>query len=324
MSIAMNNIPSNKHLQSNSKIISPVYTKLYIILPLITALLLSTIVLIVSNTPIENSYSDSADPEATTTSSSEVDKFGIQKIYPTKQEGREWFLNMNNPLIDNNFAITFEENITRQSEGSWNISGRAVRLNINTPPGLPQWKNVEITGYAKINEVLSDTNSTVKDEDLSWYARGGRHNTKVPCEATAYIGGIYIDGSVGWKKEIWFIDGYTDEKGAEKVTTPLIGRWVGWKVIMYNINNDTAVKLESYIDNTNTNFWIKVSDLVDDGGWYSKSNDAEFYSAGCDRDKDYVVTNGGPVVTFRSDNLTWEFKNLSIREIDPGAITKMY
>ena len=135
---------------------------------------------------------------------------------------------------------------------------------------------------------------------------------------TAYIGGIYVDGSVGWKKEIWFIGGYTDEKGADKVTTPLIGRWIGWKVIMYNINNDTAVKLESYIDNTNTNFWIKVSDLVDDGGWYSKSNDSEFFSAGCDRDKDFVVTNGGPVVTFRSDNLTWEFKDLSIREIDPG------
>jgi hypothetical protein len=319
MSVALNNFLLNEHMQNKSSIIC---TKLYNKLPLLIILCLSTIALIASNTQTENSFSASAAAEGTITNSSEVDKFGIQKIYPTKQGGREWFLNMDNPLLDNNFAITFSENITRQDEGSWNISGRAVRLNVNTPPGLPQWKNVEITGYAKINEVLSDTNSTVKDEDLSWYARGGRHNTKVPCEATAYIGGIYVDGSVGWKKEIWFIGGYTDEKGADKVTTPILGRWIGWKVIIYNINNDTAVKLESYIDNTNTNFWIKVSDLVDDGGWYSKSNDAEFYSAGCDRDKDFVVTNGGPVVTFRSDNLTWEFKDLSIREIDPGTNTK--
>ena len=43
----------------------------------------------------------------------------------------------------------------------------------------------------------------------------------------------------------------------------------------------------------------------------------EFNSALCGRDKDYVVTNAGPIATFRSDNLTWDFKNLSIREIDP-------
>ena len=320
MSVALNNLQLIKHLQSSNNIM---FAILYNKLPLLTILCLSTIALIACNPQTETAFSASAAPGGTITNSSEVDKFGIQKIYPTKQGGREWFLNMDNPLLDSNFAITFDENITRQDEDSWNISGRAVRLNVNTPPNLPQWKNVEITGYAKINEVLSDANSTVKDEDLSWYARGGRHNTKVPCEATAYIGGIYVDGSVGWKKEIWFIGGYTDEKGADKVTTtPLIGRWIGWKVIMYNIDNDTAVKLESYIDNTNTNFWIKVSDLVDDGGWYSKSNDSEFYSAGCDRDKDFVVTNGGPVVTFRSDNLTWEFKDLSIREIDPGTNTK--
>ena len=31
--------------------------------------------------------------------------------------------------------------------------------------------------------------------------------------------------------------------------------------------------------------------------------------------KDYIITNGGPIVTFRSDNMTWDFKNLSVREI---------
>jgi len=68
------------------------------------------------------------------------------------------------------------------------------------------------------------------------------------------------------------------------------------------------------MDNTNTNYWIKVTDLVDDGGWYSKSDDN---SAPCGRDKDYVVTNAGTIATFRSDNLTWDFMNLSIREINP-------
>jgi hypothetical protein len=34
---------------------------------------------------------------------------------------------------------------------------------------------------------------------------------------------------------------------------------------MYNINNNTAVKMESYLDDKNKNIWRKVTDLVDDG-----------------------------------------------------------
>jgi hypothetical protein len=90
---------------------------------------------------------------------------------------------------------------------------------------------------------------------------------------------------------------------------------------MYNINNNsTAVKLESYLDDKNNNGWRKVTDLVDDGGWYANSSDKEFYSADCNRPKDYIITNGGPIVTFRSDNIVWDFKNLSIREIDPTGL----
>ena len=47
----------------------------------------------------------------------------------------------------------------------------------------------------------------------------------------------------------------------------------------------------------------KVTDLVDSGGWYARGSDEEFYSASCDRPKDYMITNGGPIATFRSDNM---------------------
>ena len=40
-----------------------------------------------------------------------------------------------------------------------------------------------------------------------------------------------------------------------------------------------------------------------------------FYSANCGRSKDYVILNVGPIATFRSDNIIWDFKDLSIREI---------
>lgn len=99
-----------------------------------------------------------------------LDKLGINKIYPTSEGGREWFVNMNNPKNDSIFSITSNENISRQSNGSWRIAASKVRMNINTPIGEVPWKNVEITGYAKIVSLLSPNNT-----DLSWYARGGRH-----------------------------------------------------------------------------------------------------------------------------------------------------
>lgn len=243
-----------------------------------------------------------------------VDKFGIKKIYPTKPGGREWFLNADDPRSDGLFYITSNRNITRQNDGSWLINSSEVRLNVDTPPGVAQWKNVEITGYARILSVI-DSN---KETDLAWFARSGRHSNESLCEGTGLIGIIHTDGTVEWKKELYFREGYTNERAKAKVVVdPIIGRWIGWKVVIYNINNNTAVKMESYIDNKNTNYWVQVTDLIDNGGWSAKTSDEKFYNAGCNRPKDYIITNGGPVVTFRSDNIVWEFRDLSIREIYP-------
>jgi len=248
----------------------------------------------------------------------ESDNFGIREIYPTKENGREWHMNMENPKEDEHFSITFNPNITRQEDGSWRISTPVVRMNVNTLEGETNWKNVEMTGYAKIAGVIANSSNKVVENDLTWYARGGKHNQEIPCEATAYMGGLYDNGKVGWKKELWFVGGYTDERQSAKVTNSLVDRWVGWKVVIYNINDNSEVKLESYIDNTNTNYWIKVTDLVDDGGWYAKMPDSNFFDAECSKDKDFIITNSGSTATFRSDNLIWDFKNLSIREIEPA------
>jgi hypothetical protein len=239
---------------------------------------------------------------------------------------------MDNPFADNLFYSTFHRDITRQDDGSWRIGGSAVRLNVITPPGSKLWKNIEITGYAKIVGTISSSannnnnnNNDSEDEiesqdytkDLSWRGRGGRHNSKNPCEGTALIGTIDIDGNVRWQKEIWHTGGYTDPRSTYNVTDSILDRWIGWKVVMYNINNDAVVKMESYLDDKNNNNWTKVTDVIDNGGWYARSSDKEFYSVDCDRPKDYIITNGGPIVTFRADGIVLDFKNLSVREIRP-------
>lgn len=253
-----------------------------------------------------------------------INKFKIKEIYPTKQGGRQWYINMNNPKEDPIFTIVSNIPITRSDDGSWFIANPSIRLSVVTPPGREPWKNVEMTGYVKIDSTrttgsLSGSNNeeSGSTSDIDWRARGGRHNNDVPCEGTALNGGIYVDGTVAWKKEIWHTGGYTDARGVAKATNSILDRWIGWKVVMYNINNNTAVKMESYLDDMNDNNWKKVSDVVDNGGWYAKSSDKVFYSADCGRPKDYIITNAGPIATFRADDVAMNFRDLSIREIQP-------
>src|SRR5919204_1140219 len=246
--------------------------------------------------------------------------FKVREIYPTKQGGRQWFINLDNPQGDGIFDPNSK--ITRQPDGSWQIKGRAgsgkyedqVRMNVNTPKGEQQWKNVEITGYAKVIAAESAT------EALTWYARAARHSSNVPCEGTSLKGSIRINGEAFWQKEIWHTGGYTDEKAKAIATyNSLLGRWIGWKVAIYNINNNSAVKMESYLDDKNNNQWKKVTELIDNGGWYASNSDKVFYSANCGRPKNYIITNSGPIVTFRSDNMVWDFVDLSVREIQPPS-----
>lgn len=245
-------------------------------------------------------------------------KFKVAQIYPTKPGGREWFIDMNNPTSDGIFDPGSQT--TQRADGSWEINGNLrpgnkyedqVRMTVGTPTGQEQWKNVEITGYARV--LSADSNS----DDLDWYARGGTHSSDVPCEGTALKGTISVDGDVSWLKEIWHTGGYTKPRDTHHVTDSILNRWIGWKVVIYNINDNKAVKMEAYLDDNDNNHWKKVSDIVDNGGWSARSSDEEFYSAACNRPKDYIITNSGPLATYRSDNMDWEFADLSVREIQP-------
>ena len=269
-----------------------------------------------------------------------VDKFGITEIYPTKPNGgREWYFNMNSPLTDNRFSLSggpektnaslanatsSNGHIIKQTDGSYQVYGVrkpgkydfSVRMNVNTSDSEQWWKNVEMTGYAKVISAASS------DAALDWYARGGLHISSSPCEGVAYHAGLRADGSVFWQKEIWHTGGYTGFRSYITATHPLLERWVGLKAIMFNINNDSAVRLQIYLDDNATNHWKKVADVIDNGGWYANTPNDLFYSANCGRSKDYIILNAGPIATFRSDNMIWDFKDLSIREIQAPSEVK--
>ena len=77
---------------------------------------------------------------------------------------------MNNPTKD--LGLKVGSNLTRQLDGSWQISGRVdndtyvgeVRMEVLRLLGSEEWKNVEMTGYAKIIPIMNPNDS------LAWLA----------------------------------------------------------------------------------------------------------------------------------------------------------
>lgn len=258
-----------------------------------------------------------------------VDKFGVRKLYPTKSGGEQWFMNMANPTGDSrSFLYTEPSNaISKNADGTWKIKAPFVRYHAYTSSGYhPElittfnqkslankgymqspndWKNVEMTGYIKVN-------SFQQDDDTAWYNRGGRHTSDQPCEGTGYKGDVYYSGKTRFPKEQWHSGGYSFSPTVS-ATTSLEDRWVGIKYVVYNfvLNGKTVVKLENWLDNKNNGNWAKIYEYTDTGGWGTQGTK-------CGGATDQIITWGGPIATFRWDSAAdVDIKNFSVREIRP-------
>jgi len=282
------------------------------------------------------------------------DEFGIDELYPTTRTGPVWFLNNEDPEDDDNFLMTSANNIDlekdedeeddnnddgddEEKEDSENDDGNGdevfkldaetgtqkhgVRIHANSPDDDNEWKDVEMTGYFKLEK---------GNDQFTLIARQGpTYNDDGGCGAYGYYGMLSSDGDAFFKKKLWHHGGYTDRTAVEEnVVDDLDDRWVGIKMIAYDLNkdddehddeekddDDNAVKLELWVDDGNEeNNWKKVTEYIDDGNWETHGSD-------CDKDGDEIIdegTRGG----FRVDDSEFEFKDLSIREIDAdkGAV----
>jgi len=257
-----------------------------------------------------------------------TDRFGVQKIYPTKEGGEEWYMDTINPFSDPRFTsyATITQN---EDDGSWKVTNDQVRLDVATSSGYhperiasysqPQleakgymqdardWRNVEITGFVRVN-------SATVDDGFSWYARGGKHTDNAPCEGTSYKGGLYYSGRARVAKEQWHAGGYSFTEFS-RATASLHDRWIGFKTVIHNSNEDgsssTVVVIETWLNNNADKVtWEKVLETVDSGNWGSEGD----Y---CNGSPDQVMTWGGPIAAFRWDNADdVDVKWLSVREIE--------
>ncbi|WP_257458994.1 carbohydrate-binding protein [Archangium lipolyticum] len=252
------------------------------------------------------------------------DVFGVTMLYPTKPGGESWML-ASDALRDARFDP--QQTITRNADGSWKMRSTKVRMEVFTSTGYDSrkiptydrdvlagrgymqspndWKNVEMTGFVKVNATGNN------GDNFAWYARGGRHTDSIACEGSSYKGGLHYDGRVRWEKETWHVS--YDNVPYKAATGSLKGRWVGFKSVMRNTtaNGKPAVRLELWLNDTADKLtWKKVYEKLDDGSW---GGDADHCGGSVPA---MPITWGGPIATFRWDSATdVDFKWLSVREI---------
>jgi hypothetical protein len=254
------------------------------------------------------------------------DVFGVTKIYADKPNGEKWFMNMVDPTHDPRYDP--KTPLKKNPDGSWKVTDSQVRMNVFTSAGYDEskiqtydqselatkgymeapndWKNIEMTGYVKINSA-SDS-----DFHFTWYGRGGHHGD-TPCEGTAYKGNLNKDGSSRFAKEQWHSGGYSFTPTTNVINTPIVGKWIGYKVMIYNtvVDGKDAVKLENWVDMNANDVWTKIYGYTDSKGLGSDGTD-------CGGTPDQLISWGGPIADFRWDGTSnIDVKNLSVREISP-------
>lgn len=253
----------------------------------------------------------------------ETDSFGITKLHLTVNGGREWFAQWQAKRAIPSYEMDPKDAVCRNEEGILKIQdGTATapagmtRVVVLTPTNqagqatLTPWRNVEMTVYAR----RGASKQTLDYQAFYLSARSGeRHDESVACDGTSYHATWRFDGQCGFKKEIWHTGGYTQLAPTPTPhpwkTVPR-DQWIGLKFVCRNVNHEKNVRLEMYLDLNEHNEWKLISEYTDTGGWLGERD-------GCDRPRDYIITEARPAVYFRTDQVDVELKKFSVREIAP-------
>jgi hypothetical protein len=204
--------------------------------------------------------------------SGRLDKFGVKEIYLSKQGGEEWYFSNSDPQNDPRIGGPPTSFVQQNNDGTWKVQSTEVRYGVLTSSGYHpdlittlnqntfaakgyiqspnDWKNVEMTGYFKVNSFTDSNQNGAPHIEL--VARGGRNTHNIgtidglsrQCEATTYHSNTYVDGRVKFEKDLEHTIGYTTtDPEKQHAISPLTGKWVEIKAVFYNLP-DVKVMLE--------------------------------------------------------------------------------
>jgi hypothetical protein len=272
--------------------------------------------------------------------SEKLDTFGIRQFYHTKVGYREW----NSAHWNNGISRTIKyasdtcdptdwtedhssgtDGFNINGAGIMEMSGSGPRFHINslrtTKVPTQQFRNIEFTAYysRKGNAGQNYAGMVVglRSGPLGHGSSGGND-----CDATTYYGRFRNDGKWDFEKELkhpgssyWSGSGYNKQDPLWKGAALPQNRWIGMKYLCYNIQNNTKVKLELYIDSVSNGnpqgggHWEKVGEVIDEGNW--PSGDV----SGCNYQNTKIILDGNGTILLRTDNDTAGYTMVSIREI---------
>jgi hypothetical protein len=262
------------------------------------------------------------------------DQFGIAKIYPTITNGYEWFMNMTgtSPNTDTTKFRMDTLGLSKNADGSFKFANSSPSMQVFQRNGYnatttatsaanhsviasrgymqdaSDLRNVECTIYVRLN-------NTPVTGGFQWITRGGRHLEPPPnCEGSALRGYLYDNGETLCSKEQWHSSFASATRGVG--VGSLLGRWVGFKFIVATktVSGTIVTNQQIWIDNLNNNQWTKIDERTDAGGWGNQGGT-------CQGAPDQLISWGGPIVAFDWNSFTdVDFKNMSVREIDPNAV----
>jgi hypothetical protein len=277
----------------------------------------------------------------------ELDTFGLEQFYPTKAGTVEWNSAHWNNGVERTVRYSDDQydptNWTEDhsggtdgffidGKGTMRMSGSGPRFHINSldsskvPPQF--FRDVEFTAYYRRRGTQGKDwggmVAGVRSGPLGHASEGGDN-----CDATTYYARFRNDGKWDFEKELkhpgsdyWSGSGFHTQDPLWGGAPLPLDKWIGMKFIAYNIDDNSKVRLELYIDSSSWGYsgkelWEPVGTVIDSGNW--PSGDVN----GCDYEQNAIILEGNGTVLMRTDGDTAIYKWVSVREIDPTATTEI-
>jgi len=281
------------------------------------------------------------------TKSKPTDVFGISQFYNTKPGTREWTSAHWNNGVDRTIKYASDpydptdwtedhsgntKGFHIDGKGVMNMSEGSPRFHINsmrtTKVSAQFFLNTEFTAYYRrigtSGAAYGGMIVGARSGPLGHASSNGND-----CDASTYYCRFRHDGKWDFEKELkhptseyWSGSGFHTQDPLWNGNPLPANKWIGMKYIIYNIENNTKVKMEVYIDSVsngnpkNGGVWVKLGEVIDQGNWPVQSEAI----TGCSyTNPKTIILVGNGTFLMRTDGDQAEYKMVSIREIDVNA-----
>lgn len=261
------------------------------------------------------------------------DPFGVRELYPSALPSSVWTSehwsgaayaldarrDPNDPAGLS--GMRGEGSLQVTGTGELVMSGSQPRIYVYPAAARP-WRNLEVTVYYRR---VADDGTAYAGLVVGVRSGADGHTGATACEAHTYYARLRHDGAIDFEKELEHPASSTRARVSPENAWPPDGelpseRWIGWKLVVYDLPAGEGVKLEAYRDlaeGAGGGDWQLVNETTDAGGWTVDTDCSQY--APVDGKSDHIVLEDG--VTFIRNTRIDEarYRWFSVREIDVKA-----